>query len=118
MEPPAHWLARVRQEFVPPAQVLVLDDGSALLAFMVFDPQARYLAQLFVEPAAAGRGLGRRLLDEACRRMPGGWHLHVATSNTRACRLYERYGLAAGATDLNPTTGRERIEYRWTPAAA
>jgi len=118
IEPQAHWLARVQREFGPPSQVLVIDAGDRLLAFMVFDRQAGYLAQLFVEPTAMGCGLGRRLLEEATRRMPGGWHLHVATSNERARRFYERRGLAAGPVSAHPTTGRERIEYRWQPAAA
>lgn len=120
VEPPAHWLARVQAEFMPPAEVLVLDAGEAggrVLAFMVIDAGASYLAQLFVEPGAMGRGLGRRLLDEACRRMPGGWHLHVATANMGARRFYERRGLEAGPASLNPATGRERVEYRWVPAA-
>ena len=55
-------------------------------------------------------------IDEACVRIPTGWRLHVAASNTSAQRFYERYGLERGATDFHPTSGRERIAYHWSPS--
>ena len=56
-------------------------------------------------------------LDEASVRMPLGWKLHVATSNTAAQRFYERYGLVRGAVDRHPASGRERVAYHWYPAS-
>lgn len=116
LEPHEHWLARVKAEFVPPCDVLVMEVEDNVAAFMVLDLEAACLEQLFTEPALQGRGLGTAMLDEACRRLPGGWMLHVATGNRRAQALYGRYGLTRGATGRNPVTGRERVAWHWAPA--
>lgn len=116
LAPSAHWLARVRDEFGPPCEVLVIDGERGIAAFMVLDVAAACVVQLFTEPSLQGRGLGSALLDEACRRLPAGWMLHVATGNRRAQALYERRGLLRGATDRNPVTGRERVAWHWAPA--
>jgi putative acetyltransferase len=42
----------------------------------------------------------------------------VATANHDARRFYARYGLAPGAVDHHPVTGRERIAYHWHPGGA
>jgi putative acetyltransferase len=110
-----HWLARVQAEFVAPAEVHVAERGGQPLAFMVMLPQRAYVAQLYVDPHRHGQGLGRRLLDVACRRMPAGWRLHVATANAMGQCFYERYGLSRGAVDRHPATGRERVAFAWRP---
>ncbi len=110
-----HWLARVQAEFAPPSDLLVVERDAQLLAFMALHVQRRYVAQLFVDPHLQGQGFGRQLLDEACRRMPTGWRLHVATGNIAAQRFYARYGLLRGAVDRHPGTGRERVEYHCEP---
>ena len=115
LEPIAHWRDRVQGEFKPPCDVLVIERQGQLLAFMLLNASRRYLAQLFVDPHLQGQGFGCQLLDEACRRMPAGWRLHVATANQPAQRFYERYGLARGAIDRHPGTGRERVQYHWLP---
>jgi putative acetyltransferase len=116
VEPIAHWLHRVHTEFGPPAGVVLAEREGQVLAFMVLLAQREYVAQLFVEPHLRNQGLGKALLDEACVRIPSGWRLHVAASNTSAQRFYERYGLERGATDRHPTSGRERIAYHWSPS--
>lgn len=115
LEPIAHWLARVKAEFGAPSELLVVERDRQLLAFMVLHPARRYVAQLYVDPHLKGQGAGRLLLDEAGRRMPTGWRLHVATVNTSAQRFYARYGLLRGTVDRHPGTGRERVEYHWRP---
>jgi len=115
LEPIAHWLARVNAEFKPPAELLVAEREDQLLAFMLLQPSRRYVAQLYVDPHLHGQGCGRQLLDEACRRMPGGWRLHVATVNRTAQNFYAHYGLQRGTVDRHPVTGRERLEYHWRP---
>ena len=115
VEPVAHWLARVHSEFKAPTETVVIDRGDQLLAFMALHRARGYVAQLFVEPHLRARGFGRQLLDEACRRMPAGWRLHVATANLQAQRFYDRYGLDRGDIDRHPATGRERVEYHWPP---
>jgi len=118
LAPEEHWLARVQTEFVPPCEVTVIEVDGAIGAFMVVDTVHALVEQLFTEPALQGLGLGSALLDEACRRLPGGWMLHVATTNGRAQRFYERYGLARGRIGHNPVTGRERVAYHWPPRVA
>lgn len=113
IETPAHWLARVRSEFGSPSELVVAETVGGIGAFIVFHVAHAYVAQLFTEPALQGQGLGRALLGEAIRRMPQGWSLHVATTNHRAHRFYERVGLVRGAVDSNPVTGRERVAYAW-----
>jgi len=115
LEPIAHWLARVNTEFKPPAELLVVEREDQLLAFALLHTPRRYVAQLYVDPHLHGQGAGRQLLDEACRRMPGGWRLHVATANRAAQRFYAHYGLQRGTVDRHPGTGRERVEYHWRP---
>ncbi|WPH22181.1 GNAT family N-acetyltransferase [Variovorax paradoxus] len=117
IEPITHWLRRVQTEFVPPADVVLAEREGQVLAFMVLLVRREYVAQLFVEPHLRNQGLGQALLDEASVRMPLGWKLHVATSNTAAQRFYERYGLVRGAVDRHPASGRERVAYHWYPAS-
>lgn len=116
VEPIAHWLQRVQAEFGPPADVVLAEREGQVLAFMVLLGRRAYVAQLFVEPRLRNQGLGKALLDEACVRMPTGWRLHVAVTNTSAQRFYERYGLERGTADRHPTSGRERIAYHWWPS--
>ena len=116
VQPPEHWLARVRAEFGPPCESAVALAAGEIGAFMVIDAGRAWLEQLHTAPALQGRGLGRALLDEACRRMPAGWSLHVALANHRAQAFYEHYGLARGSeVDTHPVTGRERVTYAWLP---
>lgn len=115
LAPIGHWLARVQAEFGAPCEVLVIERAGQLLAFMVLHTARRYVAQLYVDTHLRRQGFGRQLLDEARRRMPAGWRLHVATVNTGAQRFYSHYGLLRGAVDHHPATGRERVEYHWQP---
>lgn len=116
IEPIAHWLHRVHTEFGPPADVVLAEREGQVLAFMVLLERREYVAQLFVEPHLRSQGLGKALLDEACVRIPTGWRLHVAMTNTSAQRFYERYGLERGTVDRHPSSGRERIAYHWSPS--
>lgn len=52
-----------------------------------------YLANLFVVPAARGRGLGGRLVDELLRRADGGGLVRVVLSpSQQSLPLYARHG--------------------------
>lgn len=113
LAPPAHWLHRVNEEFIPPTQTLVLDMGRGLAGFCNLDPGQRYLHQLFIHPDHQGQGIGTRIVQSLGELFPQGWSLHVAQDNPRAQRLYERLGLRAQGISCNPVTGRTRIEYVW-----
>ncbi|MEJ8821150.1 GNAT family N-acetyltransferase [Variovorax humicola] len=115
LEPIGHWRARVEAEFRPPNELLLAEREGQILAFMGLQAARRYVAQLYVDTHLQGQGLGRMMLDEACRRMPGGWRLHVATVNLAAQAIYARYGLVRGAADRHPGTGRARVEYHYLP---
>ncbi len=84
----------------PTACFLVLEQGGtivgdAIVAFRRGSRKAR-LYSLAIEPALAGRGLGRELLaaceDEARARGSTLLQLEVRSDNASAIRLYERSG--------------------------
>ena len=52
-----------------------------------------WLEDLYVDPAAAGQGVGSALLDLVKARCPRGFGLWVFVSNTRAIDFYARHGL-------------------------
>ena len=113
VEPLAHWLARVRNEFRDLQVTLLLLNEDRLAAFMAVDPEARYLHQLFVAPDFQGQGIGARMIQQVCALCPEGWSLHVAESNVRARDFYARNHLQQGDEDVNPITGRVRVSYTW-----
>ena len=52
-----------------------------------------WLDDLYVDPDAAGQGVGSALLELAKARRPAGFDLWVFVSNTRAIDFYVRHGL-------------------------
>ncbi|NYD41490.1 GNAT family N-acetyltransferase [Nocardioides panaciterrulae] len=52
-----------------------------------------WLEDLYVDPDAAGQGVGSALLDLVRARRPGGFGLWVFVSNTRAIGFYRHHGL-------------------------
>jgi putative acetyltransferase len=115
IEPMAHWLSRVEREFSGTKHVTVLESDGKIFAFYVIDVEAQYLEQMFVTPARQSAGTGKRIIQRVSAQFPYGWTLHVAQSNQRAQMLYARCGLVAGAMDVNPSSGRARVHYRWAP---
>ncbi len=81
--------------------------------------EGQWLEQLYVDPDAQGRGIGRALLDTARKASPGGLLLHVFTRNVRARRFYE----AAAFALTEQSDGRRNEErepdctYAWSAAA-
>jgi GNAT superfamily N-acetyltransferase len=72
---------------------------------------------LYVAPDWIGRGAGRRLLDLAKERRPGGLELYCFQVNARARRFYERngfepvaFGDGSGNMERQPD-----VLYRWAP---
>ena len=78
--------------------VRVLCDGRRILAALRYAPDEAFLHSIVRDPEAKGRGLGRLVLDEARRCLPGrALTLNVVSSNRVALELYKRHGFAITA---------------------
>jgi GNAT superfamily N-acetyltransferase len=78
--------------------VRVLCDGGRILAALRYAPDEAFLHSIVRDPEAKGRGLGRLVLDEARRCLPGrALTLNVVSSNRVALELYTRHGFAITA---------------------
>lgn len=84
--------------------------GSEIGGMLALKPAEKLLAQLFVAPGEERRGIGRRLLDEAKRQMPGGFTLWMVIGNARARRFYQAEGLVSRGSGPHPKAGYQ-IEY-------
>lgn len=78
------------------------------------DPQVRSLSQFCVDPAHHGRGLGRRLHEEALavarRSGASTMALDTAAPATGLIRLYESWGYrVVGSADWRPDTNYESV---------
>ena len=78
--------------------VRVLCDGRRILAALRYAPDEAFLHSIVRDPEAKGRGLGRLVLDEARRCLPGrALTLNVVSSNRVALDLYKRHGFTITA---------------------
>ena len=84
-----------------------------LVGFLALKPAESCLDQLFVAPAAQGRGVGRALLDVAKQVLPDGRWLRTAADHLRACRFYDRNRLRRAETGRHPTLRHRTVVYRW-----
>ncbi len=110
--------------------VLLAEENDNLVGFVcvLLDAEpgwGAYLDNLHVRPGLTGRGLGRRLLDQAARwvaQTEPTWPLHllVFECNVAARRFYERHGgeLVETLTKLMPDGGTPRVaRYQWRDPA-
>jgi GNAT superfamily N-acetyltransferase len=107
----------IRDEIVATRETWVATDGDGgpVVAMMVVGPGE--LDQLYVAPDRLGRGIGRRLLEQAQRSSPSGLALFTFQVNARARRFYERNGFVAtwfgdGAANEE---GQPDVRYAWRP---
>jgi len=85
-------------------RILVLDDGEGLLGYVLFvntsDGYVSWIMSLAVIPHQQGRGLGRRLMVEALRRLRTERvhqvRLTVEPTNAAAIMLYRSLGFSSG----------------------
>ncbi|CAN5357570.1 GNAT family N-acetyltransferase [soil metagenome] len=108
------WRQRWRHELVPVAQIVIAEQGRAMVGFVTIDASG-YLDQLVVAPEAWGSDLGNVLITEAKTMSPGGITLLVNTDNARAIRFYERNGFVHTHDDVNPVSGRKVYGMAWKP---
>ena len=107
--------ARWSSEIVPRQRIVVAEDDGEVVGFAAADLEARELTQIFIAPARKRQGIGRRLFAWAQALMADGFVLHTLVDNAASRAFYERHGLVAGDTHLNPANGMAVIEYRWMP---
>lgn len=113
---PTYWAgqtAAVREQ-LPIAEVFVYEEAGAVRGFVGL--QGDFLAGLFVEAAAQGRGIGRRLLAHAQATHPT-LTLSVYRQNTRALAFYQRAGFRLRSEGIDPDTGAPDCLLSW-PADA
>jgi putative acetyltransferase len=115
-QPLADWRTRWATEIVTRQAIVVAEDDGGVVGFAAADLSAGVLTQIFVAPDRTRDGIGRRLLAWAQRSMPAGFRLRTLADNVGSRAFYERHGLTAGDTQINPVNGLTTIEYRWTPA--
>ena len=99
---------------IPTDEVVVAERGGRIAGFIAM-AHGDFVEHLYVHPDDQRRGIGSALLEEAKRRMPGGFRLWVFQQNAGARRFYERHGLVA----VRLTDGRDNDEktpdalYEW-----
>jgi len=93
-------------------EVWVADRGGEAIALLVLDHE--WVDQLYVDPAATGRGLGGALLEHAMRLRPTGLKLWTFQSNVDARRFYEAHGFVATAmTEGDNEEHAPDVCYEW-----
>lgn len=120
---PAEWSAVIANGIAVGALCTVVwqETGGPIAGFATFgpdpaDPGIGYLASLYVDPNAAGAGVGRQLLSHVVDQLIAAGHhvteLWVFEGNERATRLYERAGFhATDRTHLDPRWGIPQRRY-------
>ncbi|MFV9655363.1 N-acetyltransferase [Pseudomonas sp. NY15366] len=112
--PESFWreqLPAMRELYLPQAETLVLEEKGQVLGFASLHEQR--LAALFVSPDAQGRGLGRRLLDDAKSRRDS-LELGVYRANARAVAFYRAGGFVTLNETRDPHTGQPELTMRWS----
>jgi ribosomal protein S18 acetylase RimI-like enzyme len=115
MFPPDEWDKEVADHAPPNVMLVAVEESSAIVGFVAAHPAEGELFLLFVHPEAAGRGIGRRLLDAGhdalrdagCREA----FLYTHEQNERALAVYRAAGYRPDGTvresDFRGTALRE-----------
>src|SRR2546428_5021066 len=96
MFPAAEWDKDVADHAPPNLMLVATDEGGRVVGFTAVHPKDCEMYLLFVDPAAAGRGVGRMLLaaadsalrDAGCREA----FLYTHEQNERALHVYANAG--------------------------
>jgi ribosomal protein S18 acetylase RimI-like enzyme len=115
MFPPQEWDKEVADHAPPNVLLVAVDESGLVVGFVAVHPADGELFLLFVHPDAAGRGVGRRLLDAGhdalrdagCREA----FLYTHEQNERALAVYRAAGYRPDGTiresDFRGTALRE-----------
>jgi putative acetyltransferase len=109
------WRARWQNDLVSNNEIVVAENGDALIGFVVIDPKTGWLDQLAVDPDHWGKGVASKLMDEAKRISPALIRLDVNQANGRAVRFYEREGFSRAGEGVNKHSGAATYLYEWKP---
>jgi len=122
------WTTRLAPLLDDPASttIVAIDNGRPIgFARYGPDPDRRgpgygHLAALYVDPAAAGAGAGRRLVESVIDGLAAAGRVDVSLwvfrDNVRARRLYQRNGFHFdGTTVVDPEWGIPQLRYRRPP---
>lgn len=122
---PGEWSARLTALMAEPAwTITVAEDEGRPVGFARYGPDPDrpgpgygHLGALYVDPAAAGAGVGRSLVEGAIDGLAaagrGEVSLWVFRDNERARRLYERTGFSSdGTIVVDPEWGAPQVRYR------
>ena len=122
------WLPRVKSreeiagfftpDLIASRTVLVAETGSEVVAYVSVSGDG-FLYAIYLAPAARGRGVGRRLMDEVKSRCPDRIELTVFEPNDDARRFYVREGFVEVPEGRKDDTdeGVPVLLMRWRPAA-
>jgi len=117
---PAFWDAFVEDATSPDVLLVATDGpGGQVLGYVGTKVESSELWVLFVRPEAGGRGIGRRLLEQAERAVRGAGCDRVVLwtheQNEHAQRVYRAAGYVAdGATRTDEIKGHAFTEIRMT----
>jgi GNAT superfamily N-acetyltransferase len=93
----------------------VADRDGEVVALMVLDNE--WISQLYVDPAAAGEGIGSDLIGHAKEARPTGLKLWTFQGNLRARRFYDSHGFVATASTTGENEEQEPdVRYEWRPS--
>jgi len=109
-------------EFLPHGSWLLLDGGRPAGAVLTVHGGAGALvADVMVDPASQGHGIGRRVLTRALREMRAGGasriYLNVTEGNERALRLYRGLGFVRSLGPTRDWYNAARIPVPPSPSA-
>lgn len=114
---PQNWISVLKAD--PAGCLIALLDGKIVgTCYVTFArdevrPDYGEIVSLYLLPEAMGKGIGRQLWQAAaahCREQGlTGLCLWTLTANTRACRFYERMGMAASGRTRDEAIGGEML---------
>jgi putative acetyltransferase len=115
----APWLSGLFAEnLAKGASIVVAEDESAVIGFVLYDPARNWLEQIAVHPRALGSGAAQALIRQAKTACPDGIGLDVNADNHRALAFYQCEGFERVGAGSNPMSGLPTLSLRWTPQAA
>ena len=111
--PPPVFFEEKLAEMVTRCEVTVAVRAGAPVGFMALDIEAALLDQMFLAPDVLRQGIGARLFELACQRLPAGFRLYTPSANARACAFYKAVGMTVSHHDRHPVWGHPITFFRW-----